>query len=134
MQVPGYFVSSAATALVDGLIDGLKKLSAKFPLFIVSNCGNRQLQGFLGHANLKTFFKDWECLGNTGHGKTENIIDVVKRNQLKSPIYVGDSVADGIAADEAKVDYLHATYGNDGFADGRKNFDSFADITNYLLS
>ena len=131
MQKAGYF-NSPRPVFVEGLVVGIKKLAEKYPLFIVSNCGNRMLNHFLDTDNMRSYFRDWECLGNTGLGKAENIKDVITRNNLKSTLYVGDSFADIEAAKTAGAAYIHAAYGLDGWADNEKNFQNFADIVKYL--
>ncbi len=120
--------------LQEGIKDGLITLKKNYPLFIVSNCGPRMLERFLNYDGMRSFFVDWECLGNTGKGKADNILDVVARNQLKKPIYIGDSYPDADAARAARVDYVHAAYGNDGFLSGATNFETFAEIVDYLMS
>ena len=57
------------------------------------------------------YFKDWECIGRTGRPKGENIQLVVQRNGLKSPVYVGDTILDCQAAQQAGVPFIHASYG-----------------------
>ena len=37
------------------------------------------------------YFEDFECAGNTGKPKGENNKLVIERNNLKSPVYVGDT-------------------------------------------
>ncbi len=134
MQKPLHLsLGSDPVVLVDGVSEGIKKLAKEFPLFIVSNCGNGMLQGFLNFQNMRSYFKDWECLGNSGKGKDENIKDVVTRNNLQHPIYVGDSFPDKGAAERAGVPYIHAAYGLDGFADDCLNFDTFSEVVKFLL-
>lgn len=136
MEIPGTMSLNpkpGGVALQDGVLEGLKTLSAKYPLFIVSNCGTRMLERFLNFNDIRSLFRDWECLGNTGNGKAENIVDVVKRNDLKKPIYVGDSFPDAEAAQEAKIDYIHAAYGNDGWLTGAQNFETFSEIVDHLI-
>jgi len=131
MQKPGYF-ASARPAFVDGLAVGLKILKDAYPLFIVSNCDNKMLSNFLDTDDMRSYFKDWECLGNTGLSKSENIKDIINRNSIKLALYVGDSFPDIQAAKMAGIDYIHAAYGLDGWADSEKNFESFEDIVKYL--
>lgn len=137
MEIPGTMSINAkpsGVVLQVGVADGLVKLAEKFPLFIVSNCGTRMLERFLSSGDMRSRFRDWECLGSSGFGKAENIIDVVKRNQLRKPIYVGDSFPDADAARAAKVDYIHAAYGGDGWLEGATNFEKFADIVAHIMA
>lgn len=100
--------------LYDGIPQLLKKLSAKLPLFIVSNCNKGYIETFLQAHAMQPYFKDWECYGNTKREKGENIKVVISRNNLKSPIYVGDTQWDLEAAEKAGIPFIHAGYGFGG--------------------
>ncbi len=89
----------------------IKSLSEKYPLFIVSNCQSGYIEAFLEFHQLKHYFQDIECAGNTGRAKGDNIKQVVERNGLKHPIYVGDTGGDQSAAAIAGVPFVFATYG-----------------------
>src|SRR5207249_1049604 len=52
---------------------GLKRLCASYPLFIVSNCQAGYIETFFQWSNLGGCFRDFECWGNTGLSKTENL-------------------------------------------------------------
>jgi phosphoglycolate phosphatase len=137
LEIPGTMAINSkpsGVVLQEGVLDGLTLLGEKYPLFIVSNCSARMLERFLSFSDMRQRFRDWECLGNSGYGKSENIIDIVKRNQLKRPIYIGDSYPDADAAHAAKVPYIHAAYGMDGWLDGAQNFETFKEIADYLIS
>ncbi len=137
MEKPGTMSMNprpSGVVLQEGIKEGLDELRKRFPLFIVSNCGPRMLERFLDSHDMRNRFQDWECLGSSGKGKAENILDVIQRNQLKKPVYVGDSFPDAEAAHYAKIDYIHAAYGNDGWLSGAKNFEKFNEIVSYLIS
>jgi haloacid dehalogenase superfamily, subfamily IA, variant 1 with third motif having Dx(3-4)D or Dx(3-4)E len=93
------------------LEETLKYLVAKYPLFIVSNCQAGYIELFLELTRLGSYFKDHLCPGDTGNGKADNIREIVARNQLKSPVYVGDTSGDHQACLDANVPFVHATYG-----------------------
>jgi len=94
-----------------GVKDTIRKLSKKVPLFIVSNCQSGYIELFLEKTGLAPYIKDTECFGNTGKGKGENIRILVSRNQLQSPVYVGDTQGDCDACTEAGVPFIFASYG-----------------------
>ena len=56
-------------------------------------------------------FKDHESSGRTGHGKADNIRDVIRRRGLLSPVYVGDTVSDEEGAREAGIPFVYCRYG-----------------------
>lgn len=89
----------------------IPELSKKYKIFIVSNCHNGYIHVTIEKNELGPFITDWECHGNTGKSKGENIKDVVKRNNLKNPVYVGDTQGDYEACIEANVPFIWAAYG-----------------------
>lgn len=97
--------------LYSNLEDTLKQLSQKYSLFIVSNCQCGYIEAFLEYHNMGKYFKDIECAGNTGLVKGENIKKVIERNQLKNPVYVGDTQGDCDGATLAKIPFIYASYG-----------------------
>lgn len=95
--------------LYPGLTDLLGRLPV--PAAIVSNCNREYINCFLEAHQLGEYFADWECIGRTGLQKWENIRLVAERNGLRSPVYVGDTVLDQVAAQKAGVPFIHAAYG-----------------------
>lgn len=93
------------------LEETLDHLMQRYQLFIVSNCQDGYIQCFLKAHQLDQYFIDIECAGATGLPKGENIKLVIKRNHLKSPIYVGDTSSDAEAAIAAGIPFVYARYG-----------------------
>jgi phosphoglycolate phosphatase len=119
--------------LYPGVIEGLERLHTVYPLHIVSNCQAGYIEIFLKTAGVDRLFSDFECWGNTGRSKGENLRAVVERNQLESPLFVGDTDGDYRAAVEAGVPFLQVTY---GFGDPLENvsgFPSFDSLTDHLI-
>ncbi len=98
-------------ALYDGVLDTLKTLSAKMPLFIVSNCQGGYIEVMKETTGLTPYITDHLCPGDTGHAKAFNIRAIVEKHNLKSPIYVGDTQGDLNASREAGVKFVFASYG-----------------------
>lgn len=94
-----------------GVTEGIRRLSRKLPVFIVSNCQSGYIELFLEKTGLAQYVTDTECYGNTGKGKGENIRLVAERNHLQHPVYVGDTQGDCDACDEAGVPFVFASYG-----------------------
>lgn len=93
------------------LEETLAQLAGSYKLFIVSNCVEGYIQAFFAAHGLGKYFTDFEYPGRTGKAKAENITSVVKRNNLKRPVYVGDTQGDYDAATAAGVPFIHAAYG-----------------------
>lgn len=89
----------------------MQKLAKDFKLCIVSNCIDGYIEACLNNNHLMEYFCDYESHGKTGLSKGENIKLVMKRNHLKSAIYVGDTIGDKTAADFAGIPFVYASYG-----------------------
>ncbi|KWX72635.1 HAD family hydrolase [Paenibacillus riograndensis] len=97
--------------LFEQLEEVLKVLSAKYKLFIVSNCQDGYIEAFYEYHQLQKYFVDFENPGRTGLSKGENIKLVMERNNLKNPVYVGDTEKDLKAARDAGIPFVFASYG-----------------------
>jgi phosphoglycolate phosphatase len=97
--------------LYANLEETLKNLSEKLPLFIVSNCNCGYIEAFLEYHGLQSYFVDFECAGNTGLLKGENIKKIIDKHNLKHPIYVGDTKGDFDGAKLANIPFVFAGYG-----------------------
>ena len=105
------YLTAHGGKLYEGVDTLLKELSQKLPLFIVSNCNHGYIESFLTAHGFAACFRDYEYIGRTGLQKSGNIRLVVQRNNLKAPIYVGDTQLDCESAKEAGIDFIHAAYG-----------------------
>lgn len=95
----------------DGIAQVFKYFSKKMPLFIVSNCQAGYIEVFLETTGLESCITDHLCPGDTGMVKADNIKQIVQKYNLKSPVYVGDTMGDFNSANEAGVDFIFAKYG-----------------------
>ena len=82
-----------------------------YPLLIVSNCQRGYIETFLECCGLGKYFKDFECSGNTGNPKGENILEIIRRNEIKNAVYVGDTQGDCNASQVAGIPFIFAEYG-----------------------
>ena len=104
-------VASEGGLLYPGTGDMLAALSARLPLFIVSNCQDGYIQAFLENTGFGPFFRDFACEGMTGQGKAENLALLIERHGLRAPVYVGDTEGDERSARQAGCRFIHASYG-----------------------
>ena len=93
------------------IIETIEKLSAKVPVFIVSNCQEGYIELFMRKTGCEAFIKDHLCPGDTGLLKADNIRKIVEDHGLKAPVYVGDTVMDRDACDKAGCPFIYARYG-----------------------
>lgn len=110
-------------------IKTIKKLVNKYDLYIVSNCQAGYIESFIEHYSLQEFFNDFECSGNTGMTKYENINSVLKRNNILKAIYVGDTQKDYESAIKNELPFIWAEY---GFGNCDKYYKKIKDISELL--
>ena len=95
----------------DGVIETIKNLSQKIPVFIVSNCQSGYIEVVMEKNGIAEYIRDFECFGNTGLLKDQNIRLIIERNNLKAAAYVGDTQGDYEACKKAGVPFIWAAYG-----------------------
>ena len=113
----------------------LSELKKKYSLFIVSNCQSGYIESFLKAHHLEKYFKDIECWGNTRVSKGESNKLLIKRNNLKKSVYVGDTDGDAQSAIDAGIDFIFASY---GFGEVKKErykqkIEKFSDLKDLLM-
>lgn len=89
----------------------IMKLSEKCHLFIVSNCQSGYIELFMKKAGIEKYITDYECFGDTGKVKGENIKLIIERNNLDDVVYVGDTQGDYEATVFAGIPFVFAKYG-----------------------
>lgn len=97
--------------LYPGVEETLRLLSARAPLYIVSNCQSGYIEAFLHAHALGGLFADHICFGDNGLSKGDNIRLLVSRHGLIRPVYVGDTALDMAGAEAVGVPFIHACYG-----------------------
>jgi len=119
--------------LYPNLEETLKYLSANYKLFIVSNCQNDYIETFLKFSGLEHYFAGHQCFGTKNQPKAENIKDIVNDHQLKSPVYVGDTMGDFTSSEKAGVPFIFASYGFGKVEEGQLiTIDNLGELTEIL--
>lgn len=132
LVVENQYLTEHGGILYPKLEETLRKLSKKYPLYIVSNCQSGYIEAFLEYHKLGRYFTDFECYGNTGEGKAQNEIRLAKRNGLDRVIYVGDIQGDYEATMEAGFEFVHAAYGFGTVSADVPRVESFAELPQVL--
>ena len=114
--------------LYPGVLEGLQRLQQSHPLAIVSNCQRGYIEVFLEWTGLRECFLDWECHGNTGLSKGENLRRLCSRHNWNKALYVGDTAGDEAASAEAGCEFFFAAYGFGQASPGARRLDCFADL------
>ena len=105
------YLSENGAVLYEGLEEILNTLSQQYKLYIVSNCQDGYVPAFLHAHRLERYFADIEMSGRTGLDKGNNIKLIMKRNNIESAVYIGDTDGDKKAAHFAGIPFIYAKYG-----------------------
>ncbi|MCC9041781.1 HAD family hydrolase [Myroides sp. M-43] len=90
----------------------LNTLKKDYNLFIVSNCQDGYIEVFLEYYQLQNLFQDFESAGRTKMEKSENIRQVINRNNITDTVfYVGDTEYDLISARKNNIPFIFVDYG-----------------------
>ena len=89
----------------------LEALSKKYRLFIVSNsqCGYPEL--CIDKLGLSDYIEGHMCFGDTGTSKGQTILTLIRKHNIGSCIYIGDTQGDLEACREAGIPFIFCAYG-----------------------
>lgn len=119
--------------LYENLEETLRTLSQKYPLYIVSNCQVGYIEVFLEATGFSEYFTDHLCHGDTGLDKPETISLLVRKQNLKAPVYVGDTMGDYLSCRQAQVPFVFASYGFGNVPEPDYRIEKPADLLNLFL-
>lgn len=94
-----------------GVKETLRLLAEKVPLFIVSNCQKGYIEVCMKGCGIEALISDYLCYGDTQAPKNETLLQLIRKNNLKAPVYVGDTQGDADACEKAEVPMIYAAYG-----------------------
>ena len=89
----------------------LEALSKKYRLFIVSNSQQGYPELCIGKLGLGDFMEGHLCFGDTGTSKGQTILTLIRKYNIGSCIYIGDTQGDLEACREAGIPFIFAAYG-----------------------
>lgn len=110
------------------VIDVLNKLALNYKIFIVSNCGDGYIESFLDSYNLNNLFTDFIPASKYNISKTKAINNLIKKYNLKRPVYLGDTYGDYNFAKKANIPFIHAKYGFCPELETKYQIDKISDI------
>lgn len=125
-------IREAGGDLFPGVERVLGALAKRYPLAIVSNCQAGYVEAFLEHYGFGHYFVDFESSGRTGRPKVENLGEVVIRNGLQNPIYVGDTEIDQLAAAGNQMPFIYANYGFGSVSSAEWSIDGLEELLELL--
>lgn len=120
--------------IFDGVYEGLEKLPKKYKLFLLSNCEEGGLVNFMNHTKTTHLFDDYMEHGQNLKPKAFNLQLLKERNNLDSPIYVGDTHSDGVETRKAGMPFAFVAYGFGSTDTYDIKFDTFDELTEYFMN
>ena len=100
----------------------------------MSNCPKNLIHEFLKWADLVEFITDEMAHGVNSMPKHHNINLLVEKHNLSNPIYIGDTLGDGIETRKAGLPFVLLTYGFGTTDDYDLKFDDFITFTEYFMN
>lgn len=120
--------------LYPGVQKGMTELSRYYKLFLLSNCDEQELPIFVRYARLEPYITGTLSYGDTQLPKAKNIRLLMQQYSLQSPVYIGDTEADGIESHKAEIPFVWVSYGFGQTTSYDLKFNSFMSLTDYFIS
>ncbi len=118
--------------IFSGVEKTLDYFSRRCGVYIVSNCQEGYIEGFLQYSGFGKYIRDFLNPGITGLEKAGNIRQMIDRRRLQYPVYVGDTELDRQSAAEARCPFIHAAYGYGSVSEPCVKLDSFDELIGLL--
>lgn len=112
---------------------GIKELSKKYKLFLISNCAEKGLDMFMDFTGIREYITASLTYGQTQAVKSINIRRLIEQYDLKGAVYAGDTQGDCNETHKAGIPFVFARYGFGTCEDYELAFDSFQELSDYFL-
>lgn len=126
-------IDSQGGFIYEGVIDGLERLTKRYPLFIVSNCPEHTIRHFQRYARVDDLITDSLSHGQNYRPKNENIRELMHKHDLQNPLYIGDTDGDRIQSEMAGVPFVFVEYGFGNSSKYLLCFKSFSDLSDHFV-
>lgn len=127
-------VPNMKPVIYPGVLEGLKKLHTKYKLLLLSNCEEGGLVNLMDYTQTAHLFIDYKEHGKNNMPKSHNLKLLKERNNLKNPVYIGDTEGDSYETKLAGLPFVFVSYGFGKTENYDLKFDSFTALTNYFMS
>lgn len=106
----------------------IEELSKKYLISIVSNCGQGYIETILPKIEILDCIDDYIAASALNISKADAIKRIMKRNNVKKAIYVGDTSLDKKSSFEANTVFVFAEYGFGNVTDVKYKIKSFNEL------
>ena len=113
-----------------GVKETVAELAKTYRLFIVSNSQKGYPELCMDKLGLAPYIEGHMCFGDTGTSKGQTILTLMKKHNIGSAVYIGDTQGDSDACREAGVPFIFCTYGLGQTEDFDAKIDSISDLLN----
>lgn len=111
-----------------GVVDGLVKLSKKYKIFLLSNCGVDGLENLMNFLGIRALVTEAVTHGATHRDKNENLTYLSEKYGLRQLVYVGDTEGDCRQTHLAGMPFVFAAYGFGTCSDPDMTVGSFDEL------
>ena len=106
-----YLFANECSIVYPMVKETLRELSKKHRLFIVSNAERGYPKLCIDKLGLGEYIQGHMCFGDTGTSKGKTIRTLMRKHNIESAIYIGDTQGDLEACREAGIPFIFCTYG-----------------------
>ena len=111
-----------------GVVDGLARLSRKYKIFLLSNCGVDGLENLMNFLGIRALVTEAVTHGATQRDKSENLAYLSAKYGVRQLVYVGDTEGDCRQTHLAGMPFVFASYGFGTCADPDMAVGSFDEL------
>ena len=131
IELQYFMIDEEGGLLYNGVVEGMARLAEQYKLFIVSNCPKYTIKHFIKWAKIEKYISDTLAHGENYQPKYKNIGEIIARNNIVNPIYVGDTDSDRKQSEKAHVPFIFMEYGFGECCHYQHKFSSFTDFCDY---
>ena len=99
----------------------------------MSNCQLGYIEITMKCLGIQSFIKDHLCFGETLVPKSETIRILMEKNNLRDPVYIGDTQGDADACAAAGVPFIFAEYGFGEVPSANRRIREFSELRDLFL-
>ena len=104
-------IHKGSIEIYDRVKEIIIELSRDYYISIVSNCDSGYIESIINKIGISEYVKDYIAASALNISKADAIEKIIKRNNIKKAIYVGDTLLDKNSSEKARVDFIFAEYG-----------------------
>ena len=121
-------INNSSIKIYNKVKDTIEELSKKYLITIVSNCGRGYIETIIPKIGISNYITDYIAASAFNISKADAIKEIIRRNNAKNAIYVGDTLLDRNSSIEAGVDFIFASYGFGKNVNSKYKINDFSEL------